>query len=94
MLRIQSTIFLALTVLIQSAIIIHGQQRSREELLKEAGRLATEAERAQGEAIKKVQSGADRSFIRDSQKRAAESFEKASADDRTTWKADGIDWTR
>jgi len=57
--------------------IVHAQQRSRAELAKEAARLATDAERMQGDATKKVQAGADRSLIRESEKRAAENFEKA-----------------
>ena len=56
---------------------INGQQRSHAELLKEAGRLATEAERKAGEAYKKVRAGADRKLIRDAEKFAAENFEKA-----------------
>src|SRR6185295_12250011 len=50
---------ISLTVLPQ----IYGQQRSREEILKEAGRLVTEAERKKGDAYKKVQAGADRKIL-------------------------------
>jgi len=56
---------------------LNGQQRSREDLLKEAGRLCTDAERARGEAMKKVEAGADRQVIREAEKFAALSFEKA-----------------
>jgi tetratricopeptide (TPR) repeat protein len=68
---------LSLALVAQSATVVNGQQRSREELLKEAARLATEAERRQGDAFKKVQAGADRKLIRESEKLAAEDFEKA-----------------
>lgn len=57
--------------------IVNGQQRSREEILKEAARLATDADRSRGETIKRVQAGADRKLIPESEKLAAESFEKA-----------------
>src|ERR1044072_4591889 len=57
--------------------VVDGQQRSREEILKEAARLAGDADRMRGETIKKVQAGADRHLIPESEKVAAESFEKA-----------------
>lgn len=53
---------------------INAQQRSREEILKEAGRLVTDAERKKGEAYKK---GADRKLLLEADKSIAESFEKA-----------------
>lgn len=56
---------------------VDGQQRSREDILKEAARLATDADQMRGEAIQKVQAGADRKLIPESEKLAAESFEKA-----------------
>ena len=56
---------------------LHGQQRSREEILKEAGRLMTDAERLKGEAYKKLQAGADRKILLESDKLVAESLEKA-----------------
>src|ERR1700752_968551 len=56
---------------------INGQQRSREEILKEAGRLVTEAEREKGDAFKKVQAGADRKLLLESDKLIAASLEKA-----------------
>ena len=56
---------------------VNGQQRSREDILKEAARLATDADQMRGEAIQKVQAGADRKLIPESEKLAAESFEKA-----------------
>jgi tetratricopeptide (TPR) repeat protein len=68
---------LSLTLSVHSGTAVNGQQRSRAELLKEAGRLATDAERIQGEAIKKVEAGADRKLIREAEKFKAESFEKA-----------------
>jgi tetratricopeptide (TPR) repeat protein len=68
---------LSLTLLANSGTPVNGQKRSREELLKEAGRLCTDAERARGEAMKKVEAGADRKVIREAEKFTAESFEKA-----------------
>ena len=56
---------------------VHAQQRSREEILREAGRLVTEAERRKGEAYKKVQAGADRKLLLEADKSIAESLEKA-----------------
>lgn len=53
------------------------QQRSRQELLKEAGRLVSGSERATGEAWRKIEAGADRKLIREAEKTAAENFEKA-----------------
>lgn len=57
--------------------VVSAQKRTREELLKEAGRLITEAERAGGEAWKKVQAGADRKLLRDAERFTAEKFETA-----------------
>jgi hypothetical protein len=68
---------LSLTLLTNPATALNAQQRSRAELLKEAARLATEAERARGEAYQKVQPGGDRKPIREAEKAAAENFEKA-----------------
>jgi tetratricopeptide (TPR) repeat protein len=68
---------LSLTLVTKLGTVVNGQQRSREEALKEAGRLATDADRTRGETIKKVQAGADRKLILESEKLAAESFEKA-----------------
>lgn len=68
---------LSLTLLLKLGAGVHAQQRSREEALKEAARLATDAERTRGKTLKKVQAGADRKLIRESEKLAAESFEKA-----------------
>ena len=70
------TLILSL-VSITFASVVTGQKRTRAELLKEAGRLATDAERKQGEAILKVQAGADRKLIQEAEKSKAESFEKA-----------------
>lgn len=68
---------LCLTLVTTLGAVGNGQQRSREEILKEAARLATEAERMRGAAIKKVQAGADRKLLRESEKLVAENFEKA-----------------
>ena len=68
---------LSLTLLPQLSAVVNGQQRSREEILKEAGRLVTDAERKKGEAYKKVEAGADRKLIVESEKEIAESLEKA-----------------
>jgi tetratricopeptide (TPR) repeat protein len=70
-------LLLFLTLASHSSTVLNAQQRSRAEALKEAARLATEAERIQGDAIHKVQAGADRKLIRESEKLAVESFAKA-----------------
>lgn len=57
--------------------VVNGQGRSREEMLREAGRLVTEAERKIGEVRKKVQPGGDRKLIVEAERAATESFEKA-----------------
>ena len=67
----------SLTLSAHSGRAVNGQQRSRSELLKEAARLAIDAERRQGDAFKKVEAGADRKLIREAEKFTAESFEKA-----------------
>ena len=60
------------------ASVVSRQQRSREEVVKEAGRLATEAERTRGEAIKNFRAGDDDAkIILEAEKAAAESVEKA-----------------
>jgi tetratricopeptide (TPR) repeat protein len=64
-----------LSLILSGIVAVNGQQRARAEMLKEAGRLATEAERVQGEAIKK--SSGDRKLIYESQRLAADNFEKA-----------------
>jgi tetratricopeptide (TPR) repeat protein len=66
---------LSVTLVTNLAPGVYGQKRTREELLKEAGRIVTAAERSTGEAYKKA--GADRKLIRESEKLTAESFEKA-----------------
>ena len=68
---------LSSTLLGNSGTAVNAQPRSREELLKEAARLITDAERKRGEAFKKVEAGANRKAIREAEKFAAESFEKA-----------------
>ena len=78
---------LSTTLLFGLSAVVQGQQRSREELLKEAARLATDAERKGGEAYKNVAAGADRKVIREAEKLAAENFEKAVE----LWRAAGDD---
>jgi len=53
------------------------QQQSSEELVREAGRLGTEAERIRGEAYKKLQAGGDRKLLLEAERAAAEKFRKA-----------------
>lgn len=53
------------------------QEQSREESMRKAGRLATEAERLRGEAYEKVQKGGDRRLISEAESAAAEKFERA-----------------
>ena len=54
-----------------------GQESSREEALKEAGRLGTEAEQLRGEAYQKVRAGGDRRLIAEAERAAAEKFRQA-----------------
>jgi tetratricopeptide (TPR) repeat protein len=54
-----------------------AQEPSREEALKEAGRLGTEAERLRAEAYKKLQAGADRTILTEAERAAAEKFRQA-----------------
>jgi len=54
-----------------------AQESSREETMRKAGRLATEAERLRGEAYKKVQEGGDRKLISEAERAAAEKFKSA-----------------
>jgi len=70
-------LLLLLTLALNSVAPVNAQQHSRAEASKEAARLATEAERIRGDAIKQVEAGADRKLIRESEKLAAENFEKA-----------------
>lgn len=78
---------LLLTLVPMLATVVTAQQRSREERLKEAGRLATDAERRRGDAFKKIEAGADRKLTREAEKLAAENFEKAIE----LWRAAGDD---
>ena len=73
----RSVSLLLLLSIIFAGPTLNAQKRTRAELLKEAARLVTEAERAAGEAWKKVQAGGDRQLVRDAEKATAESFEKA-----------------
>src|SRR6185369_10488859 len=65
--------------LVSLTTLLHltAQQRSREEILREAGRLVTQAERKKGEAIKQVAGGADGRLLLEADKLIAESLEKA-----------------
>ena len=56
---------------------VNAQKPSREELLKEAGRIATQAERLQGDAYKKIDAGGDRKLLVEAERSKAEAFEKA-----------------
>ena len=71
---IAHTLVLGLLTLLPA---VPAQQRSREEVLREAGRLVTEAERKKGEAYQKVQAGGDRKLLFEADKQIAESLEKA-----------------
>ena len=53
------------------------QEQSREDALKEAGRLGTEAERIRGEAYKLVAAGGDRKLLREAELAAAERISQA-----------------
>lgn len=70
-------LILALVAITLLVATVNGQQRSRQELIREAGRLVTGSERATGEAWKKMEAGGDRKLIREAEKLAAENFEKA-----------------
>lgn len=67
--------------------IIKAQEFSREEAIKEAGRLGTEAERLRGEAYKKVQAGGDRKLIAEAELAGAEKLRTAIE----LWRAAGDD---
>jgi tetratricopeptide (TPR) repeat protein len=71
----RALIFLAIFSLLGSVGIT--QQQSIEELVREAGRLGTEAERIRGEAYKKAQAGGDRKLLLEAERAAAEKFRKA-----------------
>jgi len=70
-----------------SISLIQAQQPTREEMLKEAGRIVTQTERMQGEANKKAQAGGDRKAIAEALRATAETFEKAIE----LWRAAGDD---
>lgn len=74
--RVRTTlmlVFLFLAMTLPFSPVVNGQKRTREELLKEAGRMVTEAERKIGEAYKK----SDRKFVVEAERAATESFVKA-----------------
>jgi tetratricopeptide (TPR) repeat protein len=64
---------LALTIAFPFASVVNGQKRTREEAIKEAGRIVTEAERKVGNARKKN----DRMATIEAERAAMESFVKA-----------------
>ena len=66
-----------LCLTLASSNAVNGQKRTREDLLKEAGRIITDAERANGEAFKKAEAARDRKIVRDAQKFTAGKFEIA-----------------
>ena len=66
-----------LCLTLASSDAVNGQKRTLEDLLKEAGRIITDAERANGEAFKKAEAARDRKIVRDAQKFTAEKFEIA-----------------
>jgi hypothetical protein len=68
--------------------LIQAQQPTREEMLKEAGRLVTQGERMQGEAYKTLKAGSDRKVVVEAQRATAERFEKAIE----LWRAAGDDF--
>ena len=65
------------TVFCSAPCLVNAQQPSREELLKEAGRIATQAERTVGDAYKTIQAGGDRRLIAEAERTKAAAFEKA-----------------
>lgn len=74
--RIRTTMMLgllALTIAFPFASVVNGQKRTREEAIKEAGRIVTEAERKVGDARKRN----DRVAIIEAERAAIESFIKA-----------------
>jgi tetratricopeptide (TPR) repeat protein len=54
-----------------------AQQRTAEEAVREAGRLCTEAERLQGEAMAKVDAGGDLKLLDDANRASIERFRRA-----------------
>lgn len=64
-----------------------AQQLSRAEAMKEASRLATEAERIRGEAYKQVRAGGNRNLIQEGERAAAEKLRSA----LEFWRAAGAD---
>nr|ALS90221.1 tetratricopeptide repeat protein [uncultured bacterium] len=71
--RIATQVLLALTITLPFASAVNGQKLSREEMVKEAGRIVTEAERKVGEAQKK----GSRMAVIEAERAAMESFVKA-----------------
>jgi tetratricopeptide (TPR) repeat protein len=70
-------ITLITAVFCSALCLVNAQKPSREELLREAARIATQAERTEGEAYKKLQAGSDRRLIAEAERTKAEAFEKA-----------------
>lgn len=57
--------------------VVAAQETSREEMIKEAGRLGTEAERMRGEAYQQARAGGNRKLIWEAERAAAEKFKQA-----------------
>ena len=70
-------IALITTVFCSAPGLVNAQQPSREELLKEAGRIATQAERTVGDTYRAIQAGGDRRLIAEAERTKAAAFEKA-----------------
>lgn len=70
-------ILLSLAIALPFNSAVNDQKRSREEALKEAGRIVTEAERKVGDAHKKVKEGGDRKLIAEAEREVIESLVKA-----------------
>jgi hypothetical protein len=61
----------------RAAPISIAQELSREDAIKEAGRLGTESEQIRAEAYKQIEAGADRRLLLEAERAAAERFRKA-----------------
>lgn len=57
--------------------VVAAQEMSREEMMKEAGRLGTEAERMRGEAYQQMRADGDRTLIWEVERAAVEKFRRA-----------------
>lgn len=70
-------VLLCLVALLSFCPIGDAQELTHEAAIKEAGRLATEAERFRGEAYRQVQAGGDRRLLTEAERKAAEKFRQA-----------------